>query len=96
MDAVYETMLGHTVPLKQPPTYYFKRQCFISGDPDESAVPHIIDHVGADKFMWASDYPHPDHTGSWVRDVIKLVASLNQNSRDRVLGRNVKEIYNLS
>src|SRR5579859_726812 len=96
MDAVFETAAGRAVPLKHPPSYYFKRQCFISGDPDEKSAAHIMEYVGADKFMWASDYPHPDHTGSWVHDLVALVEPLSTATRARVLGRNTLEIYNLN
>lgn len=96
MDAVYETPAGRFVPLKERPSSYFKRQCFISGDPDEHSAAHVMDYVGSDRFMWASDYPHPDHTGSWVDDLVKLVEPLGPASRANVLGRNTVAIYNLA
>jgi predicted TIM-barrel fold metal-dependent hydrolase len=44
------------------PSEYFKRQCWISFDPDEAmmAVTAQSPLVGADRIIWASDYPHPD------------------------------------
>jgi len=76
-------------------TEYFRRQCFISGDPDETAAPHIIDHVGADCFMWATDYPHPDHPHTWVDDLTRYANVLSDQTRAKVLGGNVKRIYRL-
>ena len=76
-------------------TEYFRRQCFISGDPDETAAPHIIDHVGADCFMWATDYPHPDHPHTWVDDLTRYANTLSPETRAKVLGGNVKRIYRL-
>ena len=70
MDAVYDTISAKGLPLSMPPSEYFRRQCFISGDPDETAAPHIIDQVGADCFMWATDYPHPDCTWPESQSVI--------------------------
>ncbi len=95
MDAVYDTMAGRALPLTNKPSEYFKRQCFVSGDPDEHAAAYTMDYVGSDKFMWASDYPHPDHTGTWVHDLVELVEPLDDNDRERVLGGNVKRIYGL-
>lgn len=95
MDAVYETVTGRNVPLKERPSTYFKRNCFVSGDPDEPSAAYIYDYVGSEHFMWASDYPHPDHTGSWVNDLVRLVEPLDADARERVLGRNVSEIYGL-
>ena len=47
---------------KTPPSEVFKRQCCISFDPDEEAFAYTANskYVGADRIMWASDYPHPD------------------------------------
>jgi predicted TIM-barrel fold metal-dependent hydrolase len=74
----------------------FRRQCFISGDPDETTAPHIIEHVGADCFMWATDYPHPDHPHTWVDDLTRYAQQLSDEVRPKVLGENVKRIYNLT
>ncbi|HIL98471.1 MAG TPA: amidohydrolase, partial [Pseudomonadales bacterium] len=76
-------------------TELFRRQCFISGDPDETTAPHIIEHVGADCFMWATDYPHPDHPHTWVDDLTRYAERLSDDARPKVLGGNVKRIYKL-
>jgi predicted TIM-barrel fold metal-dependent hydrolase len=44
-----------------PPSEYFRRQCWVSCEPDEPYIPRIIDFIGADRLLFASDYPHPDH-----------------------------------
>jgi predicted TIM-barrel fold metal-dependent hydrolase len=95
MDAVYETISARGVGMRHPPSELFRRQCFISGDPDERSAPLIIDHVGADCFMWATDYPHPDHPGGWARALERFVAPLSEETRARVLGGNVRRIYGL-
>lgn len=94
LDAYSESMnmSGKRIPAAE----YFRRQCFISGDPDETAAPHIIDHVGPDNFMWATDYPHPDHPHTWVDDLTRYAKNLPDGTRNKVLGGNVKEIYKLN
>jgi predicted TIM-barrel fold metal-dependent hydrolase len=44
------------------PSEYFRRQCWISFDPDEAMLSMTAQSplVGADRIIWASDYPHPD------------------------------------
>jgi len=74
---------------------YFRRQCFISGDPDETAAPYIIDHVGPECFMWATDYPHVDHPHTWVDNLTRYADQLTPSTRAKVLGDNVKRIYKL-
>jgi predicted TIM-barrel fold metal-dependent hydrolase len=95
MDAAFETISAKGVPLSMPPSEYFRRQCFISGDPDERAAPHIIDAVGADCFVWATDYPHPDHPGSWARSLERFVAPLSPRTRALVLGGNARRVYGI-
>jgi len=48
--------------LRNLPSEYFRRQCWISFDPDESMLGFTANSplCGADRIIWASDYPHPD------------------------------------
>jgi len=95
MDAVSDTISATGVSLAMKPSDYFRRQCFISGDPDETAAPLVIEHVGASCFLWATDYPHPDHPSTWVRALERFVAPLSPAARAKVLGENVSRIYRL-
>lgn len=95
MDAIFETSLGDGVPLKERPSTYFKRQCWISGDPDERALAHIVDYVGDDRFFWATDYPHFDHPGNYMEELEELVAPLSENARNNLLGDSVAEVYGI-
>ena len=94
-DAVAETPTGLYVGLKRKPSDYFRQQCFISGDPDETVLAHVIDPVGADCFVWATDYPHPDHPGTWAPSLERLVSTLSPRTREKLLGENVARIYGL-
>ncbi len=95
MDAVAETISARGMALSLRPSEYFRRQCFISGDPDETAAPLVIDHVGPDCFLWATDYPHPDHPGTWAHSLERFVEPLSAETRAKVLGGNVRRIYGL-
>jgi hypothetical protein len=87
--------IGGTVQLKEAPSYYFKRQCFISADPDERSIEAMTRLVGADRFFWASDYPHPDHPGNYLEELRGLVAGMTATARRGVLGENVARCYKL-
>jgi predicted TIM-barrel fold metal-dependent hydrolase len=92
LDAVQRAL---HLPRRTKPSELFRRQCFISGDPDESAAPHIVEPVGADCFVWATDYPHPDHPHTWVDDLAAYAGKLPPGARAKVLGENVRRIYRL-
>ncbi len=96
MDAVYDSPLGESVPLKEKPSYYFHRQCWISGDPDEKAFGNVVDFVGNDKFFWASDFPHFDHPDNYMDELLELVEPMGAETRRKVIGDNVAQVYGLS
>jgi len=96
MDTTYETALGKSVQLKEKPSFYFKRQCWISGDPDEKALAHIVEHVGNDKFFWATDFPHFDHPGNYIEALSNLVSPLSETARRNLLGDSVARVYGLN
>jgi predicted TIM-barrel fold metal-dependent hydrolase len=96
MDTTYETALGKSVPLKEKPSFYCKRQCWISADPDETTLPLIVDHVGADRFFWATDFPHFDHPQNYLDELARLVAPLSESARRNLLGDSVAKVYGLN
>src|SRR5437773_8564557 len=60
MDAVCASPLGRNVPLREKPSFYFRRQCWISCDPDERSLVGVIPLVGERRFFWASDFPRSE------------------------------------
>jgi predicted TIM-barrel fold metal-dependent hydrolase len=97
MDAVYDSVMGRGVPLKEKPSFYFRRNVWVSADPDEKSLPAMVDLCGSDRFFWATDFPHPDHTGSYIEAVEEFGNQVSDPQRRRdVLGDNVRRVYNLS
>ena len=94
MDAVYDSIVGRTVQLQERPSFYFKRNVWISADPDEHSLPAMVQLCGADKFFWASDFPHADHTGNYMEELEELADKLPEPARAKVLGENVMRVYN--
>jgi len=92
-------VFGWDVPwLRMKPSEYFRRQCWISFDPDESALAFTARSplVGADRIIWASDYPHPDAKVPGVVDELReATASLDAPARARILGENAAALYGL-
>jgi len=88
-------VLAHQTPIRMPPSAYFYRQCLISADPDESVTAQMIEHLGADYFVWASDYPHIDASFGVVHELKKRLAPLPEEARRKVLGLNARRFYAL-
>jgi len=89
-------LLPQGSPLASSAGECFARQCWISCDPDERAAPLIVDHVGADRFVWATDYPHPDHPATWRAGLERFVGALSDETAAAVLGANAARLYGLA
>ena len=93
IDAVYgHTFIGTRVPLEHKPSDYFRERCWISCDPDERSIAALAGRFG-DRFMWASDFPHADHTPEYVNDLAGLVESLPDQRRPAFLGGNARKLF---
>jgi uncharacterized protein len=95
MDAFAKSPLGVTLALRELPSSYVRRQCWISADPDEHGLPPILDYVGADRFVWATDYPHTDHGADYMAELGELAGRLAPAVRRGLVGGNAMAAYRL-
>ena len=81
--------------LTMEPSRYFKRQVWATFQTDHAGL-RLLDVLGDDRVMWASDYPHADST--WpesqkaIEDNFKDVPT---GSRRRILCDNARTLYGL-
>ena len=73
----------------------FYRQCIVSADPDETVIAPIIEAVGAEYFVWASDYPHIDASMGVVGEIRSRLETLSEEDQLKVLGLNAVRFYGL-
>jgi predicted TIM-barrel fold metal-dependent hydrolase len=95
MDSVYESVIGRGLALKERPSFYFARNCWISSDPDERSLPAMLELCGEDQFFWASDFPHLDHPGNYIEELQEMAGRLPESARRKLLGENVARVYGL-
>lgn len=84
--------------LTMRPSEYFRRQCWISFDADESTLALHANSAlcGADRIIWASDYPHPDAKFPGVTDELReSIEPLTEEQQRRIAGENAAELYRL-
>jgi predicted TIM-barrel fold metal-dependent hydrolase len=83
--------------LKLKPSEYFKRQCYVSFDPDETTLPLLTPIIGEDRIVWASDYPHLDATyPGVVKELHEHLTKLPASAQDKVRGGNAARLYQLA
>jgi len=84
--------------LRMKPSDYFKRQCWISFDADESTLAFTARSAlcGADRIIWASDYPHPDAKFPGVTaELSESIESLSADDQRKIAGENAVALYHL-
>jgi predicted TIM-barrel fold metal-dependent hydrolase len=95
MDGHHE-QIGWMVPeITRKPSEYFHRQCYISLDPDEHDVPHVVDVVGADKIVFASDFPHYDAIFPGAVAAVRDRNDLGDEAKRLILGENAMRLLGL-
>ena len=81
--------------LTMPPSGYFRRQIWATFQTDLVGL-RVVDTLGEDRVMWASDYPHPDATWPESRKAIEEnFKGITPATRQRILCDNAKELYGL-
>ncbi len=83
-------------PMKEEPSFYFHRQCYISVEPDEKTTQAMVELLGEDRFVWASDFPHIDAEYGVLAELRENIGDLPETAQRKILGENAVEIYSLS
>ena len=98
LDHHYEEFAWEVPWLKEAPSATFRRNCWISFDPDESTLAFTARSplCGADRIVWASDYPHPDakYPGT-TRELRQATASLDDEQRRQISGGSTSALYGI-
>ena len=80
--------------LKMAPSEYFKRQCYVSVEPDEETVKYVIDYMGSDRIVFSTDYPHGDSKfPNAVERFLQL--SIAEEDKRKILWDNCASYYEL-
>ena len=97
MDEHYEMreILVPEIKQKLPlePGEYFRRQCFVCIEADESVSCDVVERI-ADNVVFSTDYPHPD---SAYPNAVKTFLDLpmSEDLKHRILWQNCLRMYNM-
>jgi uncharacterized protein len=86
---------GLPIPgLKMAPVEYFQRQCFISADPDDPGIKQVIDTIGDNNVVVATDFGHPEgrHYSRAVDEVMGL-EGVSEASKRKIMWDNALKLY---
>ena len=94
MDEHWEAR-QHVVKNRVPkaPSDYFKRQCFVGIEADETPGKYAIDWGAGNNIVFSTDFPHPD--SKFPNSVKTLVGqSLSGEAKRKILWENCARLYN--
>ena len=82
--------------LKMAPSRYFRRQIWATFQIDRAGL-RLLDALGEDRVMWASDYPHADSTWPDSKKAIEdNFTDVPAGARRRILCDNARQLYGLN
>jgi len=82
--------------LTMPPSAYFRRQVWATFQTDHAGL-RLLDTLGEDRVMWASDYPHADSTWPESQKAIEdNFKDISTGARRRILCENARQLYGLA
>ena len=95
MDEEWEKRGKVEAPLcKHKPSEYIQQgNLFFAMEPEEETLPYVIERIGDDKILFASDYPHWDGMFPYVTKTIRGRKDISDRAKDRILGENAKRFY---
>jgi predicted TIM-barrel fold metal-dependent hydrolase len=79
-------------PLSLRPSDYFRRQCWVSCEPDEPYIPQLVGLIGEDRLLFASDYPHPDHKWPETAEAMRALP-LPERVKKKIVWDNPRALY---
>jgi predicted TIM-barrel fold metal-dependent hydrolase len=96
MDGHWETWRARLPQVKRRPSEAFRQQCFVSMDTDDHGALTLLERLGDENLVWASDYPHTDATfPGAVAETLELLSGIPEASLRRVLGDNARRLYGI-
>jgi predicted TIM-barrel fold metal-dependent hydrolase len=93
MDEHAENYRFEVPYLKERPSSYFRRQCFVSFELEEQAIPYVAETVGAETLVFASDFPHHDCFFPGAVEKIRRRQDLDEKLVTAMLSDNPRRLY---
>jgi len=83
---------------REKPSFYFRRNFWFTIETEEPEFPDAIEFLGADRFLFATDYPHDDPGGRMkFNDVelLKVNKRISEGDKELIRAENAKQLFKL-
>ncbi len=95
-DRIAAEFRDHLSPtLAHEPSHYWHTHCWATFMDDPRGLDQL-GHIGADRVLWSSDYPHPEGTNDRTADVLgDLRDRFGANTAAAITGGTARAVYDL-
>lgn len=95
MDEEWEKRSSEAPLLKKKPSEYMTAgNWFYATEPEESMLPYnILEKIGEDVVLFASDYPHWDGGFPYMTATVKGRKDVTDNQKDKIMRNNAVPLY---
>jgi predicted TIM-barrel fold metal-dependent hydrolase len=92
----YAEALANTLPdLKKAPHEYIRsEQLYFAIEPDEALFPQVVEILGEDRLLYASDYPHWDAERGAITEIHEM-EKVSEHAKKNILRDNAIRFFNL-
>lgn len=101
LDYEYHSLFGVSVrkKLRRKPSAYLRdgENFWVSLELGERSLSYVIDCIGAERIVYASDFPHEPSADELLAGVPEFIADLRYDDdvKTRILGRNARRLYRI-
>jgi predicted TIM-barrel fold metal-dependent hydrolase len=83
---------------RRPASYYFKNNFYFTIETEEPELPEAIEFLGAERFLFATDYPHDDPGGRMKFEDVRLLRDHKQiaeDAKEMIRFKNAQRLFRL-
>lgn len=84
---------------RQPASYYFQNNFYFTIETEEPELPEAIEFLGAERFLFATDYPHDDPGGRMKFEDVRLLRDhqkIAEDAKELIRFKNAQHLFSLS
>jgi predicted TIM-barrel fold metal-dependent hydrolase len=82
--------------MKHRPSHYWHNHCYATFQTDVIGL-KLLEVIGADRIMWAQDYPHSEGTFGYTADAVQeVIDAVPLADARKILGETAIELYKLN
>ncbi len=84
---------------KLPPSHYFKNNFYFTIETEEPEVAEAVEFLGAEHFLFATDYPHDDPGGRMKfkdAELLKSNNKISESDKELIRWKNAERLFGLS